>query len=156
MNKLILAFAIMSASYAYADECSINETLVASCALSGEIPHTAAFCINTKSDTVIYTFKKGSVPELTVEFNQKRKLKRWLDLGTYTTYLGFDKGAYSYVLRVPEEKPGAVAFLDVKKNGKIISTKRCDSNSFGENDIKSNSIEDLLDDTVRNNGFKFP
>lgn len=119
MNKLILTFAIMSASYAYADYCGINEALVASCNLSGGIPHTAAFCINTKSDTVLYTFKKGSVPELTVEFNQKRKLKRWLDLGAYTNYLGFDKGAYSYVLRVPEEKPGAVAFLDVKKMEKL-------------------------------------
>lgn len=49
----------------------------------------------------------------------KNKLKRWLDLGTYTTYFGFNKGGYSYVLGVPEEKPGAVAFLDVKKMEKL-------------------------------------
>lgn len=42
-------------------------------------------------------------------------LKKWVDLATYTTYLGFNRGEYSYVLRVPAEKPGAVAFLDVKK-----------------------------------------
>ncbi|WP_185157462.1 hypothetical protein [Klebsiella pneumoniae] len=41
--------------------------------------------------------------ELEVNFDVKNKLKRWLDLSTYTTYFGFNKGAYSYILGVPEE-----------------------------------------------------
>ncbi|WP_133522784.1 hypothetical protein [Buttiauxella sp. JUb87] len=84
------------------------------------------------------------------------RLKRWLNSGTNTTYLGFNKGAYSYVLLIPEEKQGAVALLDIKKNGEVISSKRCNSNSFGEKGIQSRSIEDIVDDTVRNNEFKFP
>lgn len=120
------------------------------------MPKFAAFCANERNNTIKYTFSKGGGPELTVEFNFQNKLKRWVDLGTYTTYFGFDRGAYSYVLMVPEEKTGAVAVLDIKKNGNVISTKRCESNSFGEKDIKMNSIEDMSDSLVRNNGFKFP
>ncbi|AJF73793.1 hypothetical protein TE10_17820 [Raoultella ornithinolytica] len=96
---------------------------IASCNLSGKISRLAAFCTNKKEDTIRYSFSKGNVAELTVTFDSKSKLKRWVDLGTYTTYLGFNRGAYSYVLRVPEEKSGAVALLDVKKNGEIIKHK---------------------------------
>lgn len=96
------------------------------------------------------------MPELNVDFTPKNKLKRWLDIGTYTTYLGFNRGVYSYVLIVPEEKPGAVASLHIKKYGETISTLSCDENSFGDENIKIGSIEDVSDDIVRDNGFKFP
>lgn len=62
-----------------------------------------------------YIFKKGSSTELDVDFNSQNKLKRWVALGTYTTYLGFSRGEYSYVISVPEERPGVVAQFDVKK-----------------------------------------
>ncbi|MEN5017995.1 hypothetical protein ABEH87_16790 [Erwinia sp. Eh17-17] len=83
-------------------------------------------------------------------------MKRWVDLGTYSTYLGFNKGAYSYVLIVPEERLDAVALLQISKNGEKISTRRCESNSFGEKHIKRRSIEDVPDENVRDHGFKFP
>lgn len=75
----------------------------------------AMFCAN--NNVVRYLFRdiNNGNAELEVKFNAQNKLKRWLDLGTYTTYFGFNNGAYSYVLGVPEEKPGVVAFLDVKK-----------------------------------------
>jgi len=156
MKKLIFLLAVLMMSHAYADECASNETLIASCTLSGKVKRMATFCADPQSDTIKYTFKKGSVSELIVDFNSQNKLKRWLDLGTYTTYLGFNRGEYSYVLSVPEERPGVVAQLDVKRNDKIISSKQCDSNSFGEEDIKMNSIEDVKDSSVRDNGFLFP
>lgn len=156
MRWILFSLLVLVAHCSSASECQSNETLIASCNLSGKISRLAAFCTNKKEDTIRYSFSKGNVAELTVTFDSKSKLKRWVDLGTYTTYLGFNRGAYSYVLRVPEEKSGAVALLDVKKNGEISSTKRCSSNSFGEEDIKINSIEDVDDGAIRNNGFKFP
>jgi hypothetical protein len=156
MRKIILAVLLISTFHAHSSECNTNETLIASCSLSGKVQRVAAFCANKKDNTLYYTFKNKSVAELVVHFNSGNKLKRWVDLGTYTTYFGFNQGAYSYVLGVPEERPGVSAFLDVKKNGSTVSSKKCDSNSFGEKDIKNNSIEDVLDSSVRDNGFKFP
>lgn len=100
--------------------------------------------------------KKIKKTELRVDFNSTRKLKRWVDKWTYTTYFGFSEGKYDYILGVPEEKPNAVAFLNIKKDGKPISTSNCSSNSFGEKDIKNINIEDVSDSSVRDNGFKFP
>jgi len=155
--KVISFFLItFVANYSYASECQSGETLIASCEIPGKIKSVAAFCAKKEDDTIRYTFNKGNISELTVYFDSQNKLKRWVDLGTYTTYLGFNRGVYSYVLIVPEEKPGVVAYLDVKKNGGVISFKRCASNSFGEKDIKMNSIEDVDDAFVRNNGFDFP
>ncbi|VEA64678.1 Uncharacterised protein [Serratia plymuthica] len=156
MKNLFFILAITASFHSYANECKPGETLIASCNFSGKAIRAAVFCANEKNDTIRYTFSKGSTSELNVNFDTQNKLKRWVDLGTYTTYLGFNRGEYSYVLRVPEEKPGAVALLDVKKNGDTISTKRCESNSFGEKNIKMNSIDDVADSSVRNNEFKFP
>lgn len=139
------------------EECDNDETLIALCELSGAEKKVAIFFANNENKSR-YLLKKvdtGAV-ELEVNFDVKNKLKRWLDLSTYTTYFGFNKGAYSYILGVPEEKPGAVAFLDIKKNGKTISAKECSSNSFGEKNIKIDSIEDVLDSSIRDNDFKFP
>ncbi|WP_086873453.1 hypothetical protein [Kosakonia pseudosacchari] len=154
----IISFVLIAfvANYSYASECQSGEILIASCDIPGKINSVAAFCAKKEDDTIRYTFSKGNVSELTVDFDSQNKLKRWIDLGTYTTYLGFNRGVYSYVLRVPEEKPGVVAYLDVKKNGGVISSRRCDSNSFGEKNIKMNSIEDVDDAFVRNNRFNFP
>lgn len=156
MKKTILIVLLMSAFNAYSDECNVGEVLVASCVLPGKTQRVAVFCANKKNNTVYYFFRKGAVKNLTVNFNVSSKLKRWLDQGTYTTYFGFKRGGYSYVLGVPEESPGALAFLDVKKDGVTITSKECNENSFGEKDIKSNAIEDVPDSSVRDNGFKFP
>lgn len=156
MKKTIFILTMVFVPYAYASDCDMDEILIASCDLSGKVSRKATFCANKKNDTIKYTFSKGGASELIVNFNAKEKLKRWVDLGTYTTYLGFNQGHYSYILSIPEERPGVVAQLDVKKNGKLISAKQCDSNSFGEKDIKMKGIEDVLDSSVRDNAFKFP
>lgn len=156
MKKMIFILTMVFVPYTYASDCGVDETLIASCDFSGKVSRKAVFCANEKDETIKYIFSKGNSSELIVNFNSKEKLKRWVDLGTYTTYIGFNQGQYSYVLRIPEEKPGVVAQLDVRKNGKLISNKQCDSNSFGEKDIKMKNIEDVLDSSVRDNGFKFP
>lgn len=156
MRKLIFLLMSLQTYNVYAGICKVDETLIASCILTDKNQQVAAFCADNHSDDIRYTFKKNGNTELEVNFNSNNKIKRWLDLGTYTTYLGFNKGSYSYVIGVPEERPKAVAFLDVKKNGKTISSKECNANSFGEKDIKKTSIEDLPDDSVRNSGFRFP
>lgn len=156
MKKNMFFITALVMSQAYANECASNEILIASCTLSGKVERIAAFCANLKDDTVKYRFTKGGETELVVGFNHQNKLRRWVDLGTYTTYLGFSRSDYSYILSVPEEKPGVVAQLDVKKNNKIIISKQCDFNSFGEERLKMNSIEDIPDNLVRDSGFKFP
>ncbi|MEB6335714.1 hypothetical protein [Serratia rhizosphaerae] len=136
MKKIIFIITVIFVPYTYANDCSVNEILIASCDLSGEVNRKATFCANEKNDTIKYTFSKGVSSELIVNFNSKEKLKRWVDMGTYTTYLGFNRGKYSYVLSIPEERLNVVAQLDVKKDGELISTKQCDSNSFGEKILK--------------------
>ncbi|CRY56867.1 Uncharacterised protein [Yersinia intermedia] len=156
MKRLLFIFLLVPVYQTYAAECNSDETMIASCSLPGKIQRVAAFCTNEKTDTLYYVFKKGGNIELKVDFNTSRKLKRWVDQWTYTTYFGFSQGKYDYVLGVPEEKPNAMAFLNIKKDGESISITNCNSNSFGEKDIKSNSIDDVSDSSVRNNGFKFP
>ncbi|EEE2004597.1 hypothetical protein CI266_005049 [Salmonella enterica subsp. enterica serovar Kotte] len=153
--KILLSLLFIFSFHSYASECDFNETLLASCDFSGD-GRTAVFCASNYKNESRYFLRNTDVTEFEVKFNDGNKLKRWLDLGTYTTYLGFNKGRYSYVLGVPEEKPDVVAFLDIKKNGRVISTKKCSSNSFGEKNFKNNSIDDVLDRVVRDNGFKFP
>lgn len=151
----IFYFFIMFFYNCHAAGCNVEEKLVASCDLPGEIKRTAAFCAD-KNNKIKYYFKESHAIKFKIEFNSERKLKRWLDLGTYTTYFGFNNASYTYVLGVPEEKPGALAFLEIKKNGKTISSKECSSNSFGEKNIESDSIEDVPDSVVRGDFFKFP
>jgi len=155
MKKIIFLLIFSPFIYSYANECNFDETLIASCNFSGETNRKAIFC-EKNGESTRYFFKKNDHIELEEKFYSTNKLKRWKDLGTYTTYFGFNKGAYSYILGVPEERPGVVAFLDVRKNGKTISSKECDSNSFGNKDIKSKSIEDVPDSGIRDNNFRFP
>lgn len=156
MRRLLFVVLIMFAHQAYSSECSADETVVSSCTLPGKTPRVAAFCANKNNSTIYYSFEKNNQTELRVDFSTTRKLKRWVDKWTYTTYFGFSQGKYDYILGVPEEKPNAVAFLNIKKDGKSISTSNCNSNSFGEKDIKNFNIEDVPDSSVRDNGFKFP
>lgn len=156
MKKIVFICAVMLVPHSFADECNADEIMVASCNLPGKVQRLAVFCAKKNNDTVRYSFKKNNVTELSIDFSSKNKMKRWVDLGTYSTYLGFNKGAYSYVLIVPEERLDAVALLQISKNGGKISTRRCGSNSFGEKHIKRRSIEDVPDENVRDHGFKFP
>lgn len=132
--KILLLLFIFS-FYSYGSECDFNETLLASCAFPGG-RRVAVFCANNFKNESRYFLKNVDIVELEVKFNDKNKLKRWLDLGTYTTYIGFNKGYYSYLIGIPEEKPDAVAFFDIKKNGRVISTKKCSANSFGEKKLR--------------------
>lgn len=156
MKKILFIFLFMSVSDSFAEGCNADEIMVASCDLPGKAQRMAVFCAKKHNDNVRYLFEENNLPELSVEFNSRNRMKRWVDLGTYSTYLGFNKGKYSYVLIIPEERPDAVALLEIKLNGEKISTKRCNSNSFGEHHIKKDSIEDVPDEIVRENGFKFP
>ncbi len=153
--KILLSSLFIFSFHSCASECNFNETLLASCDFSkgGRI---AVFCASTDKSESRYFLRNDGFIELEVKFNDENKLKRWLDLGTYTTYFGFNKGIYSYVLGVPEERPDVVALFYIKRNGRLISTKKCEFNSFGEKNFKNNSIDDVLDTVVRNNGFKFP
>ncbi|WNN47261.1 hypothetical protein RIN58_12640 [Siccibacter colletis] len=155
MKLILFLLLIMIIPVSYAESCNIGETLVASCNLPGKVKRSASFCASDNHE-IRYYFKRNNSLELQVDFHNKRKLKRWIDLGTYTVYLGFNNGIYSYVIGIPEEKPGAVAFMEVKKNGKAISSYNCLSNSFGKKEIEDESIENVEDSSVRDNGFIFP
>jgi len=156
MKQFLLAITLLFAGQSNASECNVGETIVASCDLPGKVKSTATLCSNGKSGDLYYVFKSNGIIQLKVDFSTGRKIKRWVDKWTYTTYFGFSQGRYDYILIVPEEKPNAVAFLNVKKDGIYVSMKKCSSNSFGEKDIQSDKVEDFLDSSVRDNGFKFP
>ncbi|MGK2890066.1 hypothetical protein [Klebsiella michiganensis] len=155
--KIVLFIVFFTFSiHSFAGECNQDETLIASCDLKGKTRRVAAICLNKKTEHLYYSFNNNGRVELSVDFTQGRKLKRWVDRWTYTTYFGFIRGGYSYVLGVPEERPDAVAFLDLKKNGNSLSLIDCRTNSFGEKDVKNKNIDDIPDDEVRDNGFNFP
>lgn len=56
--------------------------------------------------------------ELDIKFSARKQMFRWVDLNTYTTFFGFNRGGYSYVFGVPQETLGATAFLEVKNQAK--------------------------------------
>lgn len=139
----------------YASPCVGDEVPMAYCLLPGDVKRRASICTD-KLGNLYYRFTRNGKTELKVNFNRNHKLRRWVDKATYTTYFGFSKGEYSYVIGVPEEKPNARAFLEVTKKSKIIFTQNCVENFFGEKHIKNNFIEDVPDDYVRKNNFAFP
>jgi hypothetical protein len=151
--------ATFSLSKAVADErnlCRAVEVNVASCETTNG--KYASICA-AREGLVYYRFGGYSKVELDVEFSAGRQIFRWVDLNTYITFFGFNRGGYSYVFGVPQETLGATAFLVVKKAGERFSYDEnftCKSNSFGEKDINSEAIKDVEDERVRGNGFLFP
>jgi hypothetical protein len=157
MRFLIFFLIILFSGTSYSVDCKSGEFLVARCSLSEKDKRVASICYKSgKKDSLTYYFQRNNHIELEVIFSDGEKLKRWIDRATYTTYFGFSRGDYSYVIGVPEEKPNAVAFLDIKKRGVILNTHNCLTNSFGKKNIKHPYIEDIADNIVRANNFLFP
>lgn len=157
MKRFSLGFITILISFnVLAAPCEQGDVEIASCMLKGKVTRQISFCEDSETKNINYTFKRNGKVELNVLFNNKNKLQRWVDKATYTTYIGFSKGAYDYVLGVPQEGPGVVAFFDIKKNGENIQSSDCVENSFGDESIKSDNIIDVPDGVVRDSGFKFP
>ena len=157
--KYIFIVMLFFLNAAFAEiSCPSGERLVAECALpSKKLEKKALICYRTTQPiSLTYYFKRGQNVELEVKFNELNKLKRWLDKGTYTRYFGFSRGSYAYVIGVPEEKPGAVAFIDIKKDKSLLSSTDCLTNSFGDKDVEHPYIAIIQDEIVRANNFEFP
>jgi hypothetical protein len=159
MKKFCLLFIYFVSVDAYASEttlCRINEIVIASCRLDEAKGRVVSFCANTNKNIVTYRVGSNSDLEMDIKFSKRKPVSRWLDIGTYTTYFGFRREAYSYVFGVPQESLGAKAFLEVIKNDKIIASLDCTDNSYGEKNIDSEAIISVGDDSVRDNEFLFP
>ena len=156
--KSIYAILFFATNAAYAvGGCPSGQKLIAECSLPGKVERKALICYSQEKPTSLtYFFKRKDHVELEVNFSEKNKLKRWTDEATYTRYFGFHRGSYSYTIGVPQETPGALAFLDIKKEDNLLSTTDCLSNSFGEKDVVHPYIENIPDVKVRGNHFKFP
>ena len=156
--KLACVILLFVTNVAHAvDGCPSGQKLIAECSLPGKVERKALICYTRDKPILLtYYFKKNGRVELEVKFTEKNKLKRWTDEGTYTRYFGFFRGSYSYTIGVPEERPGALAFLDIKDGDTLLSTTDCLSNSFGEKDAEHPYIENVPDVKVRENHFKFP
>ena len=156
--KSIYAIILFGTNAAYAaGSCPSGQKLIAECSLPGKVERKALICYSLEKPTSLtYFFKRKGHVELEVKFSEKNKLKRWTDETTYTRYFGFYRGSYSYTIGVPQETPGALAFLDVKNGDTLLSTTDCLSNSFGEKDVAHPYIENVPDLKVRENHFKFP
>ncbi|WP_223515943.1 hypothetical protein [Pseudomonas sp. GL-R-26] len=162
MKKIIkhyLLFVCCVSANVYAcevDLCKADEMVIASCRLSEAKGRVVSFCASANKKTISYRVGSNSDLEMNIQFSNKKPVSRWLDVGTYTTYFGFRRAAYSYVLGVPQESLGARAFLEVAKNDKILTSVDCVDNSYGEKNIDSEAIINVQDDLVRSNGFLFP
>ena len=136
--------------------CTSDEVMIASCHLNEKKSRILSFCASANKKIVNYRFGSSSRVELNVTFSSEAPLSRWVDAATYTVYLGFRRGKYSYVFGVPQETLGAKAFLDVAKDNKDLMSAECTDNSFGEKDLGSEAIHEVADEFVRSNDFLFP
>lgn len=136
--------------------CTSDEVMVASCHLNEKKNMVLSFCANPDKKTVNYRFGFSSKIELDAVFSSEAPLSRGVDVAAYTVYLGFRRGKYSYFFGVPQEALGAKAFLDVAMNYKDVMSAECTDNSFGEKSSSSKAIQNVEDESVRNNGFLFP
>lgn len=136
--------------------CAPDELIIASCQLEEAKSRTVSFCASADRAMVSYRFGLSTNVEINSVFFSDRTLSRWVDLATYTVYLGFRRGEYSYVFGVPQERSGAKSFLDVFKDNKAVMSAKCTDNSFGEKDVRSSAIKEVADEFVRGYGFVFP
>ncbi len=139
--------------------CKLDEIEVASCSLAHRNKKTASMCANLKKGSISYYFGTKEKIELDAEFTYNRKIYRWLDTTTHTTFLGFNREGYSYIFGVPQETLGATAFFYIKKSNFPIdfnSPELCTQNSFGEKSLVLEAISDVDDRTVRESNFLFP
>lgn len=143
IQVVALFVTITFSQLSYAKYCRQDETLVAECHISGGAKSVAYICADNNGKSGRYIFVRNNKAELSVNFNEGNKLQRWLDKGTYTTYLGFSKGEYIYILGIPSQNFRATAFLDIKKDKRYIAHKQCDANSFTDKEKKGAFISDL-------------
>lgn len=163
MNYLSILIVTFAASYvirANGSEinlCTSDEIEIAACKIDEPKQRLVSFCLDKKKDVINYRFGRKNATELVVEFTNKDQLQRWTDAGTYTVYLGFKRGEYSYSFGIPQETIDAKAFLSVKRKGERLGhDKLCTNNSFGDKKISSNAIVDIDDEIIRDSGFDFP
>ncbi|MBT8765825.1 hypothetical protein [Metapseudomonas boanensis] len=139
-----------------ADLCDANEIMIASCFFDEPQRRILSICADKGGEEIFYRFGRKDKVELSTAFSRNKKISRWIDLGTYTTYFGFRVGKYSYIFGIPEEAYGAKAFLKVKKNQDEIMSRECTENTFGEKLMAAPSINDVDDEIIRDSGFIFP
>ncbi|GAB1108665.1 hypothetical protein [Aeromonas caviae] len=163
MNYLSILIVTIATSYVISANgseinlCSSGEIEIAACKIDEPKQRFISFCLDKKTDVINYRFGRKNATELAVEFTSKNQLQRWTDAGTYTVYLGFKRGEYSYSFGIPQETINAKAFLSVKRKGEQLGhDKLCVDNSFGDKNMSSNAIIEIDDKDVRNSGFDFP
>lgn len=138
--------------------CEQNDTEVISCSLPGVVARNISFCLNSNTQKINYYFKKEGRVELNVLFDSKRKLKRLTDKNMGVTYFGFSRGEYSYILSIingMEAEEYSMSF-DIKKEGKIIQSNDCLSNSYRNSNIVSKYIDSTPYSSVKSGDFIFP
>ncbi len=146
IQVVVLFATIILSQSSLSKQCQSDETLVAECHIKDKAKSAAYICADKNGKNGRYIFTRNNKSELSVVFNESNQLQRWLDKGTYTTYLGFNRGEYIYVLGIPSQNFGVKAFLDVKKDKKYIAHKQCDENSFTEKEKKGSFVRDLSED----------
>jgi hypothetical protein len=136
--------------------CMEREVEVAGCVFDEVKSKQFSFCASADGERVNYRF--GHSPDFEMEhiFSAKKPLLRWVDKATYTTYFGFRIGEYGYSFGVPQQTFGAKAFMEVTQKNVTVMERECTQNSFGEENLSNESIMDVDDEKIRNNGFVFP
>ena len=134
--------------------CVSGETMIATCQIERN-KTTMSICA-ADGDKVVYRSGTPEKLDPVIEFTQASPLTRWVDLGTYTTYFGYRAGEYAYILGVPEEKYGAIAFFSLTERNKRLDTIDCADNSFGEKRYLSRAIKDIDDEFARANKSTLP
>jgi hypothetical protein len=136
--------------------CKSYESEIASCSLKGKSKKIASICVSKKTKQVAYYFGTKQKIELEVKFSSDHVLYRWVDPGSYVTFLGFNQDGYSYVIGVPQETYSARAMLIVKDSKRLIDFNHyslCLRNSFGQKEWVGEGVQDVYG---REGDFLFP
>ncbi|MBA6096439.1 hypothetical protein H4C80_04670 [Pseudomonas juntendi] len=153
---LALSFSSVSALGETENLCDSGRDTIFTCRLGDGKRSVISLCKGRAPLTVDY--RRGTIGgvESKIVFDRDKPIFRWVDVATYTTYFGFEQSRDSYVFGNPQEKFGARAFLEISKDGELVSMFRCHENSFGKKDYDSPAVIDVADEVVRGGGFEFP
>ena len=162
MRRVLLAVVFGFLAYpAVAGEenlCSSHEVEVVACTLETN-NQVLSICADDGLGKTFYRLGNEKHLELEVEFSGQHRIMRWVDPATYVTFFGFNKGAHTYIVGVPQEVYGARSFSFVQKVGSRVDFNApafCTSPSFGEKSFINEAIKDVGHSVINDEGFFLP
>jgi hypothetical protein len=130
--------------------CSSYEVNIASCEVDNKSKKAFSICAESSDygksfDSIHYRY--GTTTKVSLEYTantvNKNLFYRGIDMGTYTTFIGFKNIEHFYTIGIPPERHNARAFLTIYRDKKVISNLQCQTNSFGMKNLQSQLFIDV-------------